>query len=103
MFGAFHYTGFMSEYKFSTFLRYNSMFGLIPLGMCFVIITDGMDLSVGSVVALASVVAALLSAFHLFSERGRPDNLPSDARMSVVQNIRRGKSFSEHSAPKHTH
>jgi len=63
VFGAFRYTGFLSEYNFSTFLRYNSMFGLISLGMCFVIITGGIDLSVGSVVALASVVAALLSPY----------------------------------------
>ncbi|WP_350241072.1 ABC transporter permease [Deinococcus sonorensis] len=63
IFGALRYTGFMSEYNFSTFLRYNSMFGLVSLGMCFVILTGGIDLSVGSVVALASVVAALLSPY----------------------------------------
>ncbi|AZI44522.1 ABC transporter permease (plasmid) [Deinococcus psychrotolerans] len=63
VFGALRYTGFMSEYNFSTFLRYNSMFGLISLGMCFVIITGGIDLSVGSVVAMSSVVAALLSPY----------------------------------------
>ena len=63
VFGALRYTGFLSEYNFSTFLRYNSMFGLISLGMCFVIITGGIDLSVGSVVALSSVVAALLSPY----------------------------------------
>ena len=61
LFGAWRYTGFLSAYNFSTLLRYNSMFGLISLGMCFVIITGGIDLSVGSVVALASVVSALLS------------------------------------------
>ena len=61
VFGGFRYIGFLSEYNFSTFLRYNSMFGLISLGMCFVIVTGGIDLSVGSVVALGSVVAALLS------------------------------------------
>ena len=61
IFGALRYTGFVSEYNFSTFLRYNAMFGLISLGMCFVIITGGIDLSVGSVVAMSSVVAALLS------------------------------------------
>lgn len=61
LFGAWRYTGFLSAYNFSTLLRYNSMFGLISLGMCFVIITGGIDLSVGSVVALSSVVSALLS------------------------------------------
>jgi ribose transport system permease protein len=37
------------------------MFGLIALGMTFVIMTGGIDLSVGSVVAFASVVAAQVS------------------------------------------
>ena len=37
------------------------MFGLIALGMTFVIMTGGIDLSVGSVVAFSSVVSALLS------------------------------------------
>ena len=63
VFGALRYTGFLSEYNFSTFLRYNAMFGLISLGMCFVIITGGIDLSVGSVVAMSSVVGALLSPY----------------------------------------
>lgn len=61
VFGALRYTGFLSEYNFSTLLRYNAMFALISLGMCFVIMTGGIDLSVGSVVAMSSVVAALLS------------------------------------------
>ena len=47
-----------------TFLRYNSMFALIALGMCFVIMTGGIDLSVGATAAMASVVAALLSPYH---------------------------------------
>ena len=67
VFGALRYTGFLSEYNFSTFLRYNAMFGLISLGMCFVIITGGIDLSVGSVVAMSSVVAALLSPYGAFT------------------------------------
>ena len=47
------------------FLRYNSMFALIALGMCFVIITGGIDLSVGGVAAMASVVAAHVSPYGL--------------------------------------
>ncbi|MBZ9750104.1 ABC transporter permease [Deinococcus sp. HMF7604] len=61
LFGALRYDGFLGAYNLSTFLRYNAMFGLIAVGMCFVIITGGIDLSVGSVVAMSSVVAALLS------------------------------------------
>ncbi len=42
-------------------LNFNAQFGLIALGMTFVIMTGGIDLSVGGVAALASVVAALTS------------------------------------------
>ena len=41
------------------------MFALVALGMCFVIMTGGIDLSVGSVAALSSVVAAYLSPYGL--------------------------------------
>jgi galactofuranose transport system permease protein len=65
LFGALRYENFLSPYNVSTVLRYNSMFGLIALGMTFVIMTGGIDLSVGSVAALASVVAALLSPYGM--------------------------------------
>lgn len=65
VFGALRYDNFLSAYNISTLLRYNSMFGLIALGMTFVIITGGIDLSVGAVAALASVVAALVSPWGL--------------------------------------
>ncbi len=42
-------------------LRNNSYFALIALGMTFVVMMGGIDLSVGSVVALSAVVAARLS------------------------------------------
>ncbi len=42
-------------------LNFNAQFGLIALGMTFVIMTGGIDLSVGGIAALASVVAALNS------------------------------------------
>jgi ribose/xylose/arabinose/galactoside ABC-type transport system permease subunit len=60
-FGAIRYEGFLDAYNIFSVLSFNSMFGLVALGMCFVIMTKGIDLSVGSVAALASVVAALLS------------------------------------------
>src|SRR5206468_10063500 len=50
-------------YNVASVLRYNSMFGLIALGMTFVIMTGGIDLSVGAVAALGSVMAALLSPY----------------------------------------
>jgi ribose/xylose/arabinose/galactoside ABC-type transport system permease subunit len=66
-FGAWRYDGFLSEYNVLSVLRYNSMFALVGLGMCFVIMTGGIDLSVGSVAALSSVVAAFLSPYGLLA------------------------------------
>ena len=63
--GGVRYERFLSEYNIESFLRYNSMFALISLGMAFVIMTGGIDLSVGSVVAFSSVVSALLSPYGL--------------------------------------
>jgi galactofuranose transport system permease protein len=64
VFGAVRYDNFLSSFNILTFLRYNSMFALIALGMAFVIMTGGIDLSVGAVAALSSVVAALFSPVH---------------------------------------
>lgn len=47
-------------------LSFNAQFGLIALGMTFVIMTGGIDLSVGGIAALASVVAALTSSHGFF-------------------------------------
>ncbi|WP_374425464.1 ABC transporter permease [Paracoccus sp. (in: a-proteobacteria)] len=65
VFGALRYDNFASAYNLSSFLGYNSMFVLISVGMCLVIMTGGIDLSVGTVAALASVVAAELSPHGL--------------------------------------
>ena len=61
LFGTMRYDNFASAYNLSSFLGYNSMFVVISVGMCLVIMTGGIDLSVGTVAALASVVAATLS------------------------------------------
>ena len=63
--GAWRYDGFIGPYNVQTVLRYTSMFALVALGMCFVIMTGGIDLSVGSVAAFSSVVAAHLSPYGL--------------------------------------
>jgi len=60
LFGWLRYDNFLGLFNISTVLRYNSMFALVALGMCFVIMTGGIDLSVGSTAALGSVVSALL-------------------------------------------
>ena len=61
LFGWLRYDNFLGLFNISTVLRYNSMFALVALGMCFVIMTGGIDLSVGSTAALGSVVSALVS------------------------------------------
>ena len=61
VFGGIRYPNFLSLENIGNVLRYNSMFGLIALGMTFVIMTGGIDLSVGSVVAFTSVIAAQVS------------------------------------------
>lgn len=65
LFGMLRYDNFASAYNLSSFLGYNSMFVVISVGMCLVIMTGGIDLSVGTVAALASVVAAMLSPHGL--------------------------------------
>jgi galactofuranose transport system permease protein len=66
-FGWARYDNFLSEYNILSFLRYNSMFALIALGMAFVIMTGGIDLSVGGVAALGSVAAAYASGHGLLA------------------------------------
>ncbi|PBC09469.1 ABC transporter permease [Mesorhizobium sp. WSM3859] len=65
VFGFLRYDRFLSFYNVMTLLRYNSMFALVALGMCFVIMTGGIDLSVGSVAALGSVASALASPYGI--------------------------------------
>jgi galactofuranose transport system permease protein len=65
LFGWLRYDNFLGSFNILSVLRYNSMFALVSLGMCFVIMTGGIDLSVGSVAALSSVVAAYASPYGL--------------------------------------
>ncbi len=58
---ALRYERFLTDGNLTNVLRQNSWPGLVALGMTFVILTGGIDLSVGSVLAVAGVVAAYLS------------------------------------------
>ena len=64
-FGWWRYENFLGFFNITSVLRYNSMFALVSLGMCFVIMTGGIDLSVGSTAALGSVAAALASPYGM--------------------------------------
>ena len=63
VFGFLRYDNFLASYNVLSVLRYNAMFARVALGMAYVIMTGGIDLSVGSTAALGSVVAALLSPY----------------------------------------
>jgi inositol transport system permease protein len=52
---------FLSSTNIFNVLTQSSIFGIMALGMTFVIISKGIDLSVGSVLALAGVIAASLA------------------------------------------
>ena len=53
---------FLDPGNLTNILKQASLLGFVALGMCFVLIGGGLDLSVGSVVALSSVLIAGLSA-----------------------------------------
>ena len=53
---------FLSGRNVANVLRQSSMLGVVAVGMTFVVLTAGIDLSVGMVLSLTSVVAALLFA-----------------------------------------
>src|ERR671913_1421170 len=55
------YEAFLTPENLLNVLRQNSMLGIIALGMTFVILTGGIDLSVGSLLAVAGVIAASLA------------------------------------------
>ena len=60
LFGSVSYTGFFSVQAFLNLLIDNAFLVIVAIGMTFVILTGGIDLSVGSVVALSTMVLAQL-------------------------------------------
>jgi ribose/xylose/arabinose/galactoside ABC-type transport system permease subunit len=66
LFGVLRYgEQFATGFNLSSFTGDTAKFGLVALGMTFVIMTGGIDLSVGSVVALGGVVAIGVSEHGL--------------------------------------
>src|SRR5829696_8946172 len=55
------YEAFLTAENLLNILRQNSMLGIVALGMTFVILTSGIDLSVGALLAVAGVIAANLA------------------------------------------
>jgi ribose transport system permease protein len=68
-------TDFLSVQNFMNILRNNSVIGIIALGMTFVIISGGIDLSVGSVLVAAGAVIIVtlnMTGEHSAEHPGRP-------------------------------
>lgn len=59
-YGSVSYTGFFSAQAFLNLLIDNAFLIIVAVGMTFVILAGGIDLSVGSVVALSTIVLAKL-------------------------------------------
>jgi len=62
-FGFARYGAFLTSENLLNIVRQNSMVGLVALGMTFVILTGGIDLSVGAVLAVAGVAAVYFAKF----------------------------------------
>ncbi len=56
--------GFMSGGVFLNFFSDNSFLGIASIGMTFVILSGGIDLSVGAVIGLSSVIIAMMLETH---------------------------------------
>lgn len=74
--GVFRYQepNFTTEQNIWFILRANFVYGILAVGMTFVILTGGIDLSVGSVVAFAGIVAAAVAKGQGWREPGNPDS-----------------------------
>ena len=64
---------FASEQNFWFLLRQNFVYGILAVGMTFVILTGGIDLSVGSVVAFAGMVGAAVAKGSNWRDVSNPD------------------------------
>ena len=65
--GSVLYTGFFSLQVFANLLIDNAFLCIVAVGMTFVILSGGIDLSVGSVIALTTMVSAALVQKHQWS------------------------------------
>src|SRR5688500_14604567 len=60
LFGSLRYETFVTFDNFAIILQQTAVIGIAALGMTLIIISGGIDLSVGSIIALGTIVIALL-------------------------------------------
>ncbi len=58
---------FLSAYNIKNLMRWTGLFGLVSIGAGFVIMTGGIDLSVGSIIGLIGVIFANVLKVHRWS------------------------------------
>ena len=86
VFGVLRYgERFATGFNLSSFTGDTAKYGLVALGMTFVIMTGGIDLSVGSVVALGGVVAIKVSEHGLLP--GLLAGIAAGAGVGVVNGV----------------
>src|SRR5262245_32377849 len=64
---------FATERNFWFLLRQSFVYGILAVGMTFVILTGGIDLSVGSVLCFAGLVAAVVAKWPNWHDVSQPD------------------------------
>jgi ribose/xylose/arabinose/galactoside ABC-type transport system permease subunit len=65
MAASIRYDSFLSSQNILNLFRQNSMLGIVAIGMTLVILTRGIDLSVGSLLAFGGITAAYFSSYGL--------------------------------------
>jgi ribose transport system permease protein len=79
---------FLSANNLQNFLRWTAIFSLLSIGVAFVIMTGGIDLSIGSVVALSACMLSFLMTQTYYSAPQRGDKIQvfkvDSARKSVA-------------------
>ena len=66
IFAAVTYDTFLNKAFIINLFTQNTMIGFVAFGMTFVILTGGIDLSVGSMLAICGIVAARMSHMNIF-------------------------------------
>jgi simple sugar transport system permease protein len=85
---SFHDRGFLSFRVFVNFFADNSFLGIAALGLTFVILSGGIDLSVGAMIGLVSVFLALaIEKWHLHIAAAAPLALAGGALFGSVMGL----------------
>lgn len=87
LFAALESEAFLSVYNFQTIFAQTVIVGLGAIGMTFVIVSGGIDLSVGSVIALSSVVTALCLREGLSPGLGALMGVATGAAIGAVNGV----------------